>query len=837
MVERARELGRRAERDFASAVAEAESLLAGDGADDPLVVAICERIRALAAVRSGAVADAEARIERAVSAATGLGDDGVLGAAHLTAMSVAASVGRVEEALRHADLAAPLLPSEMQIRLDIQRATVLYAANRTGEALDAFERLHAAHPTLGGAEGGILRMNLGSLLVRLDRLAEGSAHLRVARGLFESVGDADHALACAIHAARAAARAGDHATVFELHGELGSATDASVFAPRTLGDLADCLLAAGLVDEARSRLGEALAALGDTVSELLVRTELSLVATLRRAHDPDVALLAQRALDHALLLDDPALVAQATIELAACDDTLVDSSALADAVAACRSAGLVADAVEGEIVMLSRFVRNAVARGADDIEPAELVGSPVRRAQAHHQRALLALVRGDSGRARASLARGLTEIDRARSRVGADELRASASDRAPAMAALGLAAALAVGRPAVVLGWSERVRAASLRLARPVVDPAAPDPAIEELRHATARRSSSVDELERRVTHRRRSVRADGVAERVVSTDDVRATVGPDRALLEYVEHDDRMFVVAVRSGRTTMTELSVDVQELAGAIGKLLFGLRRMASSTGPATEAASALVERLAGRLDGWLVPEALLDARVIVVPTGVLHRLPWAVLPSLADRAVVVAPSAHVWLRAERTAHVDGDVLVATGPRLPAAAAEAASIAAVWGAGHLVEASGAVFGEALAGASIAHLCCHGRFRTDAPQFSAVELADGPFMVVDLDRLERLPSVVVLSACNVGAVEVRIGDDVLGFPAAMLTRGVRSLVAASLPIEDHAARDYAVAFHRGLAASLPVADAARRARTDVRLRSHAHASAAAAITCFGAG
>ncbi len=140
-------------------------------------------------------------------------------------------------------------------------------------------------------------------------------------------------------------------------------------------------------------------------------------------------------------------------------------------------------------------------------------------------------------------------------------------------------------------------------------------------------------------------------------------------------------------------------------------------------------------------------------------------------------------------------------------------------------------------LPGSKVAHLCCHGRFRSDSPQFSALDLADGPFTVFDLEAIPELPALVVLSACSLGSVDVRLGDDVLGFPAALFARGVSTLIASVLPVEDAATRSIMRRLHAGLAGGGSPAVALRDARVAVRDDGFAQAAAAASVLCFGRG
>src|SRR5262249_10944157 len=72
-----------------------------------------------------------------------------------------------------------------------------------------------------------------------------------------------------------------------------------------------------------------------------------------------------------------------------------------------------------------------------------------------------------------------------------------------------------------------------------------------------------------------------------------------------------------------------------------------------------------------------------------------------------------------------------------------------------------------QALDGAALAHLACHGHFRSDSPLFSSLELADGPLNVYDLQNLRRPPGIVVLSACDLALSRLHPGDELLGVAA----------------------------------------------------------------------
>jgi CHAT domain-containing protein len=75
----------------------------------------------------------------------------------------------------------------------------------------------------------------------------------------------------------------------------------------------------------------------------------------------------------------------------------------------------------------------------------------------------------------------------------------------------------------------------------------------------------------------------------------------------------------------------------------------------------------------------------------------------------------------------------------------------------------------------------------------------------------------VAVLSACSTAAGDPRPAEGALGVAQAFLAAGVPSVVATLWPVDDGAARDLMLAFHRALSQGLPPAAALRQAQLAV--------------------
>ena len=173
--------------------------------------------------------------------------------------------------------------------------------------------------------------------------------------------------------------------------------------------------------------------------------------------------------------------------------------------------------------------------------------------------------------------------------------------------------------------------------------------------------------------------------------------------------------------------------------------------------------------------------------------------------------------------------GTVLVA-GPRLDHAEPEVSALAALYTQPRVLtgaDATAETVRDAIDGADLVHIAAHGRFRSDNPQFSALDLCDGALTVYDLERLRRAPRRIVLSACDSGLSAVHPGDELMGLAGALFSLGTSTLVASVVPVPDDTTREFMLEFHRALCAgSTP---AAALAHAQQRVDAHG-------FVCFGA-
>jgi tetratricopeptide (TPR) repeat protein len=429
--------------------------------------------------------------------------------------------------------------------------------------------------------------------------------------------------------------------------------------------------------------------------------------------------------------------------------------------------------------------------------------------------------------------RGLALLDLHLQTLGATELRTLATANGATLADMALRHAVRRGDARLFLKWSERLRGTVLRVS-PVRPPADSELVADlaALRNVRARLDSALDtraappalERERRrleAAVRQRVLHTPAVAAgRAESfrTADLLDQLG-EADLVELTDVDGQLHAVVAASGRLRLMHIG-PTQAAVHSLAHALFALRREGAARGSHRLDLTEIGRRLERSLLGESV-RLLRGGPVVVVPTGKLHAVPWALMPSLRDRPTSVTPSASAWLRARRAARPeDNRVVLVGGPRLLTGHAEVRHLVTQYPDAVVLADGDATADRVMAamdGAWLVHMAAHGTFRGDSPLFSAIELDDGPLTVYDLERLKQAPYRVVLSSCS-SAVGVAVGaDELLGLVSALISQGSAGVVASVVPVNDPATVPFMTALHQHLQAGSDLATALTLARDAV--------------------
>src|SRR5262249_2367869 len=210
--------------------------------------------------------------------------------------------------------------------------------------------------------------------------------------------------------------------------------------------------------------------------------------------------------------------------------------------------------------------RLALARGSLTVARRELslprglrrLGLVNDRIELCHALALLALAEAKPGEAERHLLRGMRMLDEYRAALGAVELRAASSSLGTELARSGLRLAIGSGRTELILAWSERLRASTLRL--PSVRPSA-DAKLQslqsELREAVTRKAVRAQaRLEADIRTRARLVAPTDDSQTASATTEKATSYLGRNALVEYVELDGVFYALTLVDGRAGLHEL-----------------------------------------------------------------------------------------------------------------------------------------------------------------------------------------------------------------------------------------------------------------------------------------
>ncbi|WP_435526736.1 CHAT domain-containing protein [Microbacterium aurantiacum] len=618
-------------------------------------------------------------------------------------------------------------------------------------------------------------------------------------------------------------------------------------------DRAEALREAGSVREAEELLrsaAEIFSAQG--MPQARAETELQLAKSLL-VHDADEARrVAADAAARFRMLDNAAWAARADgirvladlrggavtmsgKRLSAPDRVLEESEV--DAVAAeLHRHGFRSDAASVRLSFDLWRARQRMPEGARPVRAARVppAASLDVRLLAHEVRAARAAARGELGQARRHAAEGLAELESWRAGFGSIDLHTSTAMHGTGLLGAGLDAAVRSGRPDVVFEWSERARHAAAQVV-PLRPP--PDPALaSDLAELRMLRSEGpewqadprVRALQERVRERQWVDVAASSARARVSVEEVQAALDRETAMLSYVFTGDRMSVLV-------LTAAGVQLRPVPGwdEARRMLPGLRSdldmAASIRGSMGEVVRRSLDARLEQLSGLLADDAVAAAgtrRIVLTAPGVLSGIPWTMLSAFRGRVTTLAVSASRWVADRGIGSGAGMAWgavragFAVGPRTRRGAEEVAVGAAAWGDARVEAAASVDDAIALAGeVDTLHIAAHGRHAADNPLFSGLELGDGTLFGYDVDLMPRVPSLVVLSACEGGRSAVRWGEEAIGMSRVWLHAGARSVIAAPVIVADDDACELLGAVHTALAEGEAPAEAlaAASARTGI--------------------
>lgn len=321
----------------------------------------------------------------------------------------------------------------------------------------------------------------------------------------------------------------------------------------------------------------------------------------------------------------------------------------------------------------------------------------------------------------------------------------------------------------------------------------------------------------------------------------VQAHVPDDALLLEFYRTERGFMVFVVSAESIDIIRLAAPAVQIERWLSYFQINCDRVVPNRASAvmqaalTQQAQAILQALYSALLAPLQDRLARYARLIIVPHGLLHYVPFHALHDgsrylLESHAVSYLPNGSLLRLLRRTQPVTGTAFHAFGysgeRQLLFAVQEAERAARIMG-GHVhadADATLATLRAVAPGARVLHLATHGEFNSDNALFSGLTLADGQLVTLDVFNMTLSASLVTLSACQTGHHVISQGEELLGLMRGFLTAGARSLVLTHWSVADEATARLMEQFYLALQAGVDKADALRRAQRTLAADGFSH-------------
>ncbi|MEY4119557.1 MAG: hypothetical protein RLZZ116_2885, partial [Planctomycetota bacterium] len=713
--------------------------------------------------------------------------------AGVASMHALTKLGRTGEAIERGRISRDALVAagrmDLAARAELNLANVHKTRGEQNDALGCLKRALAGVPESEAAARGTIENTMGETLLQLDQLGEAHAAFDRAEKLLAALplahavvignradllaregrfGDALREFERAAqmiaslapgHHARLLLEEAEALAVLGAHGEALQAVESALATASSKGLKAE--MARGLLVKARAlaaadRVGDAkpaaarALALSEEIGDARGSRAAALVASeiaLREGNPAESAALAARAMRDASPLDGASAMiraARADLALGNADNALKTArSARAGAAAlGVRTVEIDAALVEADSERAKGSLDGSISALSHAIGLAEelrgsLAADRLRsafassRLRVYEDLALDLLSRGDS----TSLSAAFQTVERARSRVLLDAvLRSIDRTAAGSGASAQLRDEIMRVRARLAALHASIARNAGEAGERRGMTPAL----LDELRSAEA-------DMERLITRDQNTRGVASLFAQPLDTDTVLSRLESDDAMVAYFIAGDELMAFVAQRGEITSVRCIANASDIGPLVDKLLYQLRAGVRAADARSERA---IKALSRTLHDLLI-EPLLEqapavreaARLIVVPFGALHALPFAALfdgdTYLIERYEIhTAPSASIACasRAPRRAVTGKPLVIAVADEnAPLIDEEADLLGRAHGldAGRDVLRGGAAtidqVRQAVRGRSTLHFACHGRFIGSLPNASGIKLADG--------------------------------------------------------------------------------------------------------------
>ncbi|ANM31766.1 hypothetical protein ABI59_22690 [Acidobacteria bacterium Mor1] len=311
---------------------------------------------------------------------------------------------------------------------------------------------------------------------------------------------------------------------------------------------------------------------------------------------------------------------------------------------------------------------------------------------------------------------------------------------------------------------------------------------------------------------------------------EVQRLLGPDELLLEFFVGESQAWRMDITRQEVSLHELPIPsrIEQEVLSIAKVL------------QAPALGGVPGHGAGRLAASILPDSIPEGitRLLVVPDGALHRLPFEVirgadgflvekyeivaLPSattLVDRRVKPvrrATSGWIGLGAPASEGADSEFppLRYAGPSLESIAGLFTTSREVVMEQQLVRES--FEAQPMASFRYIHFATHASIDSENPSASGLLFSDGLVRLDEVLQLDLNAELVTLSACESATGELVRGEGFIGLTRAFLYAGSDAVLASLWNVNDKSTADFMVRFYSHIRDGMSVPAALRRTKIE---------------------
>ena len=310
------------------------------------------------------------------------------------------------------------------------------------------------------------------------------------------------------------------------------------------------------------------------------------------------------------------------------------------------------------------------------------------------------------------------------------------------------------------------------------------------------------------------------------SMKEVQSTLQEDTLLIEFYSDDSGLWAFMLNGRTIKVQPLPTNAQTLNQLLAQLR-GNIAAALAVDPRAPVARNLVQlaqRILKRLHSLLIEPLRLDQynpqKLIVVPYGVLHYLPFQILYDgseylIQKHEIVILPAAGLATQ-PAPKRKPGALILANSweGRLPHTLAEAQIVQGLFGGTLYAGESSNRIALQAAPTQILHIATHGEHRLDQPDLSYLQLADGQLYADDTLQQDMSYELVTLSACETGRANVEASEELIGLGRGFLYAGAGALLVSLWQVADTSTLCFMEQMYKALRMGVSKSGAVRQAQ-----------------------